>query len=268
MLNQLQEVIGLEGAFNFATIGAPSFETSVRANSLNQMAPPTTSLAMNGQKHINLATGSAETDGVNLSQLKDQWHFDPFPWTFVSATTFIAANPNAVFVFLKGTKVTWMESGTQKYGVVSGISGSTVTLVATTDYAMTVSPDGGTNAISYGYPVGFPASFNFTMSWTGFSSNPLTASAKWTINNGFCDIIFIAFSAGTANASSITCVAPISGSVGAVNFCPGEDNGTVINAIAIMTTGTTVHFYDGVYNGAWTGSGPTQIQGFQLRYLI
>ena len=54
----------------------------MRNNTLNQIGAPTASLAMNGQKHINLGAGTLTSDGVNLSQVKDIWQPDTlYPWT-------------------------------------------------------------------------------------------------------------------------------------------------------------------------------------------
>lgn len=47
------------------------FNTAVRTNRLDQMAVPTASVDFNSQKIINLANGTASTDGVNLGQIQD-----------------------------------------------------------------------------------------------------------------------------------------------------------------------------------------------------
>lgn len=46
-----------------------NFDTQVRTSTLNQMASPTTALAMNAQKISGLADGTAATDGVTKQQL-------------------------------------------------------------------------------------------------------------------------------------------------------------------------------------------------------
>ena len=161
--------------------------------------------------------------------------------------------------------------GTPKYGVVKSISGSTVTLVST-DYAMTVSPDSNTNAISYGYPVSFPASFNFTMSWGGFSYAPVTAIAKWTINDGFCELTFIAFATGTSTATTLTCVAPTAMTAGAINYCAGRGQRLGVIATPSRRYGRVARTSPSpphLVGGAWTANtGTKSIEGFHVRYLI
>lgn len=57
------------GTQNAATIS--DFDTQVRTNRLDQMTAPTGSVSLNTQKITALLAGTADTDAVNLGQLKD-----------------------------------------------------------------------------------------------------------------------------------------------------------------------------------------------------
>jgi hypothetical protein len=88
----------------------------------------------------------------------DGWSYDSRPWTFVSATTgaggglgTFTVHGNATSYLYPGVKVSWVDTGATKYGVVASSSFSvdttTVTLIKTSDYTMAA----GLTATKYSY---------------------------------------------------------------------------------------------------------------------
>ena len=109
-------------------------------------------------------------------------------WTRTADQTFTVTGDRTA-VFQKGTRLRWTQT-TVKYGVVLGSSHAagttTVTIATNTDYVLTaaaISVNGYSYAAS---PQGYPAYFNFAVSWTGSGSNP--AIGNGTIEGKFCII--------------------------------------------------------------------------------
>jgi hypothetical protein len=58
-----------QGSTVSTLVGTTNVESIIRASTLNQMAAPSTSLGLNSQKIINLANGSASSDGAAFGQI-------------------------------------------------------------------------------------------------------------------------------------------------------------------------------------------------------
>lgn len=108
--------------------------------------------------------GTANNTFVNLS---GGWIPSQKTWTYVSATTFLVPG-DVSSIYKKGLKLQWKDSSV-KYGIVQSSSYSTstksttVTLVATSDYALVSSPVITNNYYSFDeYPTGWPGLFNYT----------------------------------------------------------------------------------------------------------
>lgn len=220
-------------------------ESIIRASaSLDQINPPAASLNLNTQKVSQLAVGNLGTDAATLQQSPGPWISEAaFAWTYVSATQFTVGS-NRTFLYTPGTKLQWFESSAVRYGVVHDSSfGSgvmTVNMVPTSDFVMGVAgPDVNSNSVSYGSPFGFPTRFTWVPTgFTGFSANPSSPFAWWSVQNGICDIAFSFFSVGTSNAGTFTLTAPIACSLLTFQTCRVEDNGNLVAGLANVATST------------------------------
>ena len=114
------------------------------------------------------------------------WIADGNTWTQTGDHTFTISG-NYTSVYRKGTKVRYKDSsGSYEYGVVASSSYSApdtaVTLITNDDYLMvgTISEQGYSYAQ---FPEGFPATFNFDVTWSATTTNPTigdgTLTAKW-----------------------------------------------------------------------------------------
>lgn len=249
-------------------------ESVVRTpNSPNQLALMTAALNFNSQKGTNQAAGTAPTDSAIVQQSL-AWVVDPVTWTRTANTTFTVPG-DLHTLYTKGTKVKWAESGTVKYGVIASsafTSLTTVTLVPTSDYVMAATPDASTPSYSYGTPQGFPSSFTYAPTYTGFSAVPTTNLSWWAINNGLCTFSFAYLTPGTSNATSLTVSLPIAvGSVSnndVLTVGNGVDSGTAVAAsIQLLAGGTTLTAGKIAATATWTATGSKNVVG-QVVYPI
>lgn len=240
----------------------------------------------------NLAAGDIEAgqivtlvyDGTNFqmqSQLAtevsvstDGWTASSDTWTYASAATFTIAGVDRTAIFTKGTRLKFTQT-TAKYAVVVSSSFSTdttVTIAVNTDYTIA---NAAITSPYYSYqasPTGYPAWFNFTIGWTGFSANPGTPTyANFSIVGTQIWINFCYSSLGTSNATSFTVTGfPVAIAVNDASapiwpFVVADNGANYIGAGRI--TSTTLVLFDQTFDpGGWTNSGSKGIYGFGITY--
>jgi hypothetical protein len=204
--------------------------------------------------------------------LSSSWVNGSGTWTYASATTFTVPAADAALL-QKGMHVKLTQSATVKYFDISGVSGTTVTIVANGDYTLAnavISSPAFSSAVS---PYGFPLSFSFTPTWTGFSANPTTAVCRFSINGGFCDYWFTASGAGTSNATTTTVTVPITTGSTATMRLPlmavtdNSVSATTPGVIVISGGSSTIDFRKDGTLAAWTAAG-SKSMNWAIRYPI
>lgn len=123
-----------------------------------------TSLAVSGATTL---TGAAAFNGGFTSKLSNEWVGGSGTWTYASASTFTVPAADAALMSV-GTKI-WITQTTSKWFYVTGISGTTITVTAGSDYTVAnaaITAPYFSNATT---PVGFPDEFNWTPTWTNVS---------------------------------------------------------------------------------------------------
>lgn len=257
---------GTPGTWASLTSGAQA-ESDFENVRLDRIGEPQAALYMNNQQITAVAAATAPTSAPQIQQMGG-WIPDANVWTYVSATSFTVSG-NLTGTYAKGTKLKWSESGTVKYGVVASSSYSspttTVTMIATTSYAMAASPDSNSTYYSLGYPTDFPSTFGWSpTSFTGFSTNPSTTLSSWAVNGRNMTITFAMFTAGTSNAATFTVALPIASAMTADMICSVEDSGTEqIGCMYITAASGTLAFGKGVTSaaGGFTTSGSKNATG-------
>ena len=63
----VQETLGVTGAFNFAKLTDPSFESAIRQNVFNPSVPPSAAVPFGNQRALNMGTPLAITDGATAN---------------------------------------------------------------------------------------------------------------------------------------------------------------------------------------------------------
>jgi hypothetical protein len=127
-------------------------------------------------------------------------------------------------------------------------------LVPTTDYTVGADPDQNTNVYSYQRAPDFPSYFTWSnIALTGYSTLPVAVVARWSINNGYCEVTLDTVSTGgngVSNATTLTGTLPITPAD--VGFAVGlaEDNGLGCRAQANVTGNNNTITFNKV--GEWT----------------
>lgn len=207
---------------------------------------------------------------LTQSDLRDGWLLAANVWTRVSNTQFTVALDATTWLF-PGVKIKWKESGTQKYGVVatSSFAGGTTTvnLIGTTDYVMAASPDAGTaNHSPNASPQGFPVSFAYTPTITGYSANPTNTAYQWRTNGRTITITIAETTNGTSNATTKTYTLPTNVTARTltnqswIGQSQITNNGSTTGAnVRIASAATTISAFASFSGGAWTASGNAKV---------
>ena len=146
-------------------------------------------------------------------------------WTRESDNSF--SEPiDATLKYQKGDKIRYKQGGAYKYQYVIGVGAYSggKTIITTTGGSAYVFTNG--TAITDNYyshqtsPVGFPAYFSYTPTYTGFSSNP-TIGMWFKLIGGTCYLHGYASGTGTSNANNFLISLPISASTSTRSYQPG-----------------------------------------------
>jgi hypothetical protein len=205
----------------------------------------------------------------------DGWINPVETWTYVSATTFTISG-DLTAKYSKGDKIKLTQT-TVKYFYVVAISFSTgtttVTVYAGTDYTL------ANAAITLNYyskgvsPNGFPTSFAYSPTFTGFSANP-TGLHRFSVFGNVCSVAIRHGTNGTSNSTAFTISLPIVAVTISGMFWRGYagsvDNGAGVagaSPLTIASAGTTMDVSkDG--NAAFTASGGKSITAGHIVYEI
>lgn len=199
------------------------------------------------------------------------WTEDTNTWIYASATTFTITG-DFTTVFTKGTRLRFTQT-TAKYGVVKSSAFSTgtttITLISNTDYSIA---NAAIASPSYSYadmPPGYPGSFAYTTTWTGFSANPSGGITRFTVVANRCIVDINQPSNGTSNATTLTFSLPVASSFDLFALLGrGVDNNTALTAPSrVDISGSTGTAYKDLAQTAWTNSsGKNIISQFSFEF--
>lgn len=209
--------------------------------------------SVNQSALLKLDAGADKSTSFNW----DGWSKRDETWTRTGDHSFTVSGDRTA-IYRKGTKVRYNDGATD-YGVIGASSHAagttTITLITTSSYAMAATTITDTYLSYIENPEGFPTSFGFTQSYTGFSVNP-TQTITWTTvgNRLFLGIQTLAN--GTSNATTFTMSLPITVAVNAIDFANVRDNGTEKLGVGYAAgTTSTLTYYNGTFGTAFTNSG-------------
>ena len=171
-------------------------------------------------------------------------------WTYASAVT-ITVPAGALLIYSNGDRIRLTQT-TVKYFNVRSVADTVLTLVPSSDYTLV---NAAISEISYSklpMPVGFPSSFNFDGSWSGFSSISTDSCAFVVIGS----VITLSLNiSGTSNATTLSFTPPIPMSEYQLAG-PSQDNGGWNTDPAFFSPGgAPVTIYKNPSLSAWTASG-------------
>lgn len=185
--------------------------------------------------------------------------------SYASATTI--TNPTGIdwtTYLRKGDKIKLTQT-TVKYFYVTGVTSTTLSITGGSDYTLT---NAAISEFYYskGDPLGFPDSFAFTVSITGFSANP-NMIGRFTLKGNICTVFYTSTTNGTSNATTYTVSLPITAKTVADfvwrNFALVVDNGTaqdgIIRILSAATTASFLRSAEAAFTGSGNKSGNAQI---------
>jgi hypothetical protein len=171
---------------------------------------------------INTFTGSV----VGIGNV-DGWTQVSDSWAYASATT-ITIPAGGLLKYAVGDRIKLIQSAVQAYFYIVAVADTLLTITGGKDYTLT------NNSISSIYfsheasPNGFPQFFNYTPTFTGFSSDPPTPVAKFSILGKVCFLYIDTTSSGlgTSNTNGFSATLPVASasSASAWGFGQGKDN--------------------------------------------
>lgn len=207
----------------------------------------------------------------------DGWTESADTWVYASASTFTITGVDRTTIYTKGTRLKFTQTSV-KYAVVVSSSFSTnttVTIAVNTDYTIA---NAAITDPSYSYqtnPQGYPGSFAFTSTASGFSAVPTNVYSQFKVDGNQCTTWIAHGVAGTSNATSFSVTAPIA-SANISNalwggFTQGVDNGAFQSAPTVAQLGANtniINLYKDSSGASWTGSGGKRILGLTISYEI
>lgn len=172
-----------------------------------------------------------------IKERTDEWIEVGETWTYASAST-ITAPTDATTRYQKWDQIRFKQGGSYKYFVLISLTSTVLTMLVNTDFAVANS---AITDIAYSRsdkPFGFPDSFNFTPSWTNFTTTTATITAKVSVAKGsVTGYVTVVFGASTAITGSLSLILPIAaagnptpiGLVRLKDFTGGSPNAGVLN---------------------------------------
>lgn len=181
-------------------------------------------------------------------------------WTYGSATT-INVPSDATTRYNVGDKIHIVQSSTDLYYYVTGVSATVLTVVGTAAVAnTTISSMEFSKEV---LPVNFPDWIAWTPTQTGFSADPSNAAYRFKITGRKVTAMVSQNTNGTSNATGFTISAPVTaatvsnGNWGG-NVLLAVDNGAVITAtqpvVYIASAGTVFNLHPSAALGNWTNA--------------
>lgn len=198
----------------------------------------------------------------------DGWIPAEETWTYASATT-ITVPSGAASKYQKGDKIKITNNSATKYFYIVSVADTVLTVTGGSDYTVHDSAISNNFYSKIENPQGFPTSFGFTSTVSGFTPAP-SLSLKFTISGG--TLIIDQFDVGgTSNATTFSFTIPVApvAAKSCVFVCGSRDN-TVFQTVFAhgeYISGTTVSVYKSFYQGAWTNSGAKGIWCPSFSYL-
>ena len=184
-------------------------------------------------------------------------------WTYASANSFTISGVDETSIYTPGTRIKATNNSTTFYGTVASSSFSTnttVTLIANSDYSLANSAITKTYYSFAANPAGYPGWFNYTPTWSGFSSNPTSVVSRFNVVNRLVTVEISSGGGGTSNSTSFSLTLPVAAAqhINVAGLVDSYDNGSHVAdpGVAVTNSGsTTLNLYTSTSQAGWTASG-------------
>lgn len=168
--------------------------------------------------------------------------------------------------------------GSDDAAVITATGATIVTLIANTDYAITVSATLSAPRYSrYSNPQSFPAFFNYSPTITGYSANPTNQGYVFSCIGQSIIVMLAEGTNGTSNANNLIYTAPVAASSAPGSnaqyaySCANIDNGVTLAALGIariLAGSTNINILKDGAAAAWTTSGGKRLRSGTIIYTF
>ena len=204
--------------------------------------------------------------GVDTLQTSvDGWTPATGTWTYASATT-ITVPAGATGIYSDYCKLRWKQGGGWKYAYGKLSSDTVMVIYAGSDYTVAEAAITDVYYSNAATPVGFPNSFSWTPTLTGWSSVP-TGSYIFSINGKQLVLSIQQFVDGTSDSASLRITPPLPLAESDINagiWLLAKDNGSFLAAPGSVyyVSATNYLRFDKVFGTAenWTTSGAKRVK--------
>jgi len=150
---------------------------------------------------------TADSIAIPATDVNFGWLNVTDTWAYASATT-ITVPSGAASLYQKGDKLRLKQGGGYKYYYIVGVADTVLTVTGGSDFTVANSAITDIAISRASNPFGFPHWFNWTPTFTGFSTNP-TGVHRFSVIGDQCTVIIRHVGIGTSNATGFTVLAPI-----------------------------------------------------------
>jgi len=150
-------------------------------------------------------------NGTNwVHRTQDGWIADADTYVYVSATSFKIAGKDVTARFPVGCKLKLTQTTAKYFYVVSAAfsNDTTVTITGGSDYSLANAAIGSPYYSYQSSPQGFPQWFNYSETWTGFSSPPSGGACQFMMDGRMVYMI-VARGQNASNATTMTITIPV-----------------------------------------------------------
>lgn len=200
-----------------------------------------------------------------LKGVFDGWINPNESWEYLSATT-ITIPSGGASRYRKGQPIRLKQGGGYKYFYIIGVADTVLTITGGSSYTLTNDPITDNYYSMIDNPLDFPSGFEWTPVFTGFSTDPTVANARFRLRGTICWWTFNYNALGNSNNTFFTFTLPIASKTG------GHTMGglfTVNNGAAAPETGLAVcraasavcDVYSNNTQGSWTSSSTKGFNG-------
>lgn len=195
-------------------------------------------------------------------------------WTYASATT-ITVPTDATTRYDVGDRIRLKQGAGYLYFVVVAVTATLLTITGGSDYILANAAITNQDYSPCVQPLGFPAAFNYTVTPTGFSVNPVGILGRFSVHGRTVSLSIRMPAAGTSNATTMTVSLPITAATlanqawGNLWWTAADNSAGLTNGgrVTIQSAGTVATADKDAAGAAWTASG-TKSVSFEIWYDI
>ena len=214
---------------------------------------------------FNDGSGIATFNNGGLVEISESWSYSAVSGIVGTITVPSGADTR----YAVGDWVFLTQAATDKIFQIVRVQSTSIKVTGGTTYTLTNDAISNIYHSKWVNPVGAPATFAYTTSYTGFSANPTMTTIFRLVGNR-CKLDHIPGTAGTSNAGTMTVTAPLAAKYTFVYKANRIRNNSAFIDTGVVTTtadSTVLNVFRDIVGTAFTSSGEKRAD-FSLDYEI